>query len=183
LGGGAGAYFYFAGEDEPQRELTDVSSSAAPESRSPSSAPVPAAASTSAPEKPEVPAASPPRPVATNEPPPVATTSAAPDPAPAAPAPTVAPRTPQPAVPVSTPPAPAPASLPAASARFIRYAESIRVSGVFQGSPARALVDGRLVRSGDVLDPALGVSFVGVDVDTKHLILKDRTGAQVRVKY
>lgn len=72
---------------------------------------------------------------------------------------------------------------PQANARFVRYAEALRVSGVFQGSPARALVDGRLVRSGDVVEPNLGVSFVGVDAETKHLILQDGSGAQVRVKY
>jgi hypothetical protein len=72
---------------------------------------------------------------------------------------------------------------PNASPRFVRYAEALRVSGVFQGNPARALVDGRLVRSGDVIEPNLRISFTGVDSDTKHLILQDATGAQVRVKY
>ncbi len=72
---------------------------------------------------------------------------------------------------------------PAASPRFVRYAEGLSVSGVFQGSPARALVDGRLIRAGEVIEPRLGVSFVGVDAETKHLILQDSTGAQLRIKY
>lgn len=72
---------------------------------------------------------------------------------------------------------------PAPSARFVRYADALKVSGVFQGSPARALVDGRLVREGDVVDPVLGVRFKGVDADEKQLILEDATTAQVRVKY
>ena len=72
---------------------------------------------------------------------------------------------------------------PAASARFVKYAEGLSVSGVFQGSPARALVDGRLIRAGEVIEPRLGVSFVGVDAETKHLILQDTTGAQLRIKY
>jgi hypothetical protein len=79
---------------------------------------------------------------------------------------------------VSPPPAP-----PAPSPRFVRYAESIRVSGVFQGSPSRALIDGRIVRAGDLLDPALGIKFVAVDADTKHLILEEPSGARMRVKY
>ena len=77
----------------------------------------------------------------------------------------------------------APPPPPAANPRFVRYAEALRVSGVFQGNPARALVDGRLVRSGDLIEPVLGVTFVGVDAETKHLLLQDTTGAQVRVKY
>jgi hypothetical protein len=57
------------------------------------------------------------------------------------------------------------------------------ISGVFQGSPARAFVNGRLVRTGDELEPALGIKFVGVDAVTKYLIMEERTGAQLRVKY
>ena len=70
-----------------------------------------------------------------------------------------------------------------ASPRFVRYAEGLSVSGVFQGNPARALVDGRIIRAGDLIEPMLGVSFVGVDSEKKFLILEDTTGAQVRVKY
>ncbi len=75
------------------------------------------------------------------------------------------------------------AALPAPNARFLRFAEGVSVSGVFQGSPARALIDGRILRSGDLLEPVLGIQFVGVDSVTKHLILQDTSGAQVRVKY
>lgn len=86
----------------------------------------------------------------------------------------------EPSVPAAPVPPPPP---PSASARFVRYADSIRVSGVFQGTPARALVDGRIVRAGDLLEPALGIKFVAVDADTKHLILEEGSGAQLRVKY
>ena len=79
--------------------------------------------------------------------------------------------------------APATATAPAPSPRFVRYAEALVVSGVFQGAPARALVDGRIIRSGDVIEPMLAVTFVGVDAPAKQLILEDKTGAQVRVKY
>ncbi len=72
---------------------------------------------------------------------------------------------------------------PVASARLVRYAEGLNVSGVFQGTPARALVNGRLIREGDVVDPSLGIRFVGVDAETKHLVLEEASGAQVRVKY
>ena len=83
-------------------------------------------------------------------------------------------------------PAPVPSGpppVPKASARFVRYAESIRVSGVFQGSPARALIDGRLVRQGEIVEPSLGVKFADIDVEAKQIILEDAAGAQVKVKY
>ena len=79
--------------------------------------------------------------------------------------------------------APTAPAVPVAGARFVRYAEKMSVSGVFQGNPARALVDGRIVRSGDMIEPVLGIKFVGVDSETKHLILQDASGAQLRVKY
>lgn len=117
-----------------------------------------------------------------------------------APASNAAPKTntpPKPNVVISEPPKPATGATeayggaqtqeaeaaPAASARFVRYAEGLSVSGVFQGSPPRALIDGRIIRAGDVIEPMLGVSFVGVDAEKKFLILEDGTGAQVRVKY
>jgi hypothetical protein len=57
------------------------------------------------------------------------------------------------------------------------------ISGVFQGSPARAFMNGRVVRSGEEIESALGIRLIGVDAVSKHLILEERTGAQLRVKY
>lgn len=82
--------------------------------------------------------------------------------------------------PVAPPPPPPP---PVASAGFIRFSEAMTVSGVFQGTPARALVNGRLVRVGDEIEPSLRIKFVGVDAATKHLMLEEGSGAQLRVKY
>lgn len=82
--------------------------------------------------------------------------------------------------PVAPPPPPPP---PAASAAFVRFSEAMTVSGVFQGTPARALVNGRLARVGDEIEPSLRIKFVGVDAATKHLILEEGSGAQLRVKY
>lgn len=79
--------------------------------------------------------------------------------------------------------APADNSPPLPSLRFVRYAEGLNISGVFQGKPARALLDGRVVREGDVIEPNFGVSFVGVDAARKQLIFQDTSGAEVRVKY
>jgi hypothetical protein len=85
--------------------------------------------------------------------------------------------------PAPPPVPPGPPPIPKASARFLRYAEGIRVSGVYQGSPARALIDGRLVRQGEVVEPALGVKFSDIDAEAKQIILEDGSGAQVKVKY
>ena len=106
------------------------------------------------------------------------------------------PAAPEPPVPIAAaivasppvPPEPDPVSVaapkrPEPSARFVRFADALKVSGVFQGTPARALVDGRLVREGEMIDLALGIRFAGVDADTKYLILEDATTAQLRVKY
>ena len=75
------------------------------------------------------------------------------------------------------------APAPQANARFQRYAEGIRISGVFQGEPGRALIDGRLVREGEMVEPNLGIKFADLEPETKHLVLQDATGAQVRVRY
>jgi len=89
-------------------------------------------------------------------------------------------------LPPARPTAPAPPTEPAtpqANPRFVRYAEGIRVSGVYQGSPARALIDGRLIRQGELVEPALGIKFADIDVEAKKIILEDASGARVKVKY
>jgi hypothetical protein len=70
-----------------------------------------------------------------------------------------------------------------ASTAFRALIANAKVSGVFQGSPPRAFINGRLTRPGDVVDNALGVVFTGVDADRKQLLFKDRTGAVVARKY
>ena len=57
------------------------------------------------------------------------------------------------------------------------------MSGVFQGSPARALIDGRIVRQGEVVEPTLGIKFAEIDAEAKQIILEDASGARVKVKY
>jgi hypothetical protein len=84
---------------------------------------------------------------------------------------------PLPPGPVEPPPPPAP------SAPFMRFAEAMTITGVFQGSQARAFVNGRIVRSGEEIESTLGIKLMGVDAVTKHLILEERSGAQLRVKY
>jgi hypothetical protein len=70
-----------------------------------------------------------------------------------------------------------------ASAEFRTFVASAKVSGVFQGTPARAMINGRLVRAGESVSTALGIRFDGVDPAKRHLIFKDRNGAIVARKY
>lgn len=74
-------------------------------------------------------------------------------------------------------------TVPPPNARFVKWGTALKVTGVFQGSPARALIEGRIVREGELIEPLLGVKFAGVDAEQKQVILQDETGAQVRLKY
>jgi hypothetical protein len=75
------------------------------------------------------------------------------------------------------------AQLPKPRPEFIKFVESLKVSGVLQGNPAKAMISGRMFRVGAVIDPELGVSFVGVDSVQKFLILRDKTGAELHLTY
>jgi len=70
-----------------------------------------------------------------------------------------------------------------ASAEFRSFVANAKVSGVFQGTPARAMINGRLVRAGELIDAGLGIRFEGVDPEKRHLIFKDKAGALVARKY
>lgn len=70
-----------------------------------------------------------------------------------------------------------------ASAEFKAFVTSARINGVFQGNPPRALINGRTVRAGDLLDSTLGVVFQRVDASRKLVFFKDQTGAVVAKKY
>jgi hypothetical protein len=69
------------------------------------------------------------------------------------------------------------------SAAFENYVAGLRVSGVLLGSSPRALINGRTVHIGDVLDPVLGVRLVEVDGASRHLVFEDATTASIRARY
>lgn len=71
----------------------------------------------------------------------------------------------------------------AASATFRSFVANVKVSGVFQGTPARAVLNGRLTRSGETVDAALGIVFVGLDDERRNLVFKDRSGATVARRF
>lgn len=70
-----------------------------------------------------------------------------------------------------------------ASPAFKAWVAQAKISGVFHGSPARALVNGRTFRSGQVADETLGITFDHLDDETKSIVFKDRTGATVARRY
>jgi hypothetical protein len=70
-----------------------------------------------------------------------------------------------------------------ASAEFRSFVANAKISGVFQGAPARAMINGRLVRTGETVDAALGILFAGVDPVKRHLLFKDKAGTLVARKY
>jgi hypothetical protein len=70
-----------------------------------------------------------------------------------------------------------------ASAAFRSLIANAKVSGVFQGNPSRAVINGRLTRIGEVVDATLGVTFDGVDHQRRYLIFKDKSGATVSRRF
>jgi hypothetical protein len=71
----------------------------------------------------------------------------------------------------------------AASPEFRNFVANANIGGVFQGTPARALINGRIVREGQVLDSVLGISFDRIDANKKVIYFKDATGAVVSKDY
>jgi hypothetical protein len=71
----------------------------------------------------------------------------------------------------------------AASPEFRDFVANANIGGVFQGTPARALINGRIVREGQVLDSVLGISFDRIDANKKIIYFKDATGAVVSKDY
>ncbi len=72
---------------------------------------------------------------------------------------------------------------PVASAQFLAFVDGAVIGGVFQGEPARAFINGRTVRSGELVNERLGIVFVGLDDTRRKLIFRDDTGAEVVRKF
>lgn len=70
-----------------------------------------------------------------------------------------------------------------ASPEFRTFVANVKVSGVFQGAPARAMINGKLTRVGETVDGRLGIVFDGVDSAHRNLMFKDRSGALVGRRY
>ncbi len=83
-------------------------------------------------------------------------------------------------VPVVTPLPPAPVGPPVASAIFKAWVESLKISGVIATDRPRILIGGMAYAAGELVNPRLGISFVGYESATRLLIFKDKTGATVK---
>jgi len=70
-----------------------------------------------------------------------------------------------------------------ARAAFRHLGTDAKVTGVYQGSPPRALINGRLIRVGQMLDEGLEISFEGIDAENRILNFVDRSGARVSKRY
>jgi len=73
--------------------------------------------------------------------------------------------------PVEEPPPPPP------SDAFRQFVVNLRVNGVFQGEPARAMLNKKMYRTGEIVDEKLRITFYKVDGETRDLIFRDDTGA------
>ncbi len=82
--------------------------------------------------------------------------------------------------PAKVEPAPPP---PRPSAEFFSAIDRAVIGGVFQGTPAKALINGRTIRAGETLNEGLGIIFVGLDETRHKLIFRDGTGAEVIRKF
>jgi hypothetical protein len=98
---------------------------------------------------------------------------------------------PEPAAPLSTeeasvpaaPPAPAEVQRPEPSANFKAYVVNLKVNGVFQGENARAMLNGKMYRLGEVVDPKLGIVFLRLEPEDKRIVFEDSKGAIMSRRY
>jgi hypothetical protein len=72
---------------------------------------------------------------------------------------------------------------PAASAAFRTFVAGATIGGVFQGHPSRALINGTIVREGQMVENSLGISFERIDAANKVIYFRDTTGAEVSKNY
>lgn len=70
-----------------------------------------------------------------------------------------------------------------ASEAFLSFAMEAQIRGVFQGTPPRALINGKTYRVGQLVDISLGITFSGVDVEQRRIFFRDASGATVTKRY
>lgn len=74
-------------------------------------------------------------------------------------------------------------AVPDATPAFRTFVANAKITGVIGGTPPKVLLNGRLMRAGESVETALGITFDGIDPDRKLLIFKDKSGAIVTRKY
>ena len=72
---------------------------------------------------------------------------------------------------------------PVASPAFRAWTDDARITGVVSGASPRAIINGRLVRPGDVVDASTGIVFDGLDLERKTVVFRSREGAFTTKSY
>jgi hypothetical protein len=52
-----------------------------------------------------------------------------------------------------------------------------------QGTPLRAIINGKRVEEGDTINEKLVIRLVGLEIESRSLILEDKTKAQTKLRY
>jgi hypothetical protein len=91
------------------------------------------------------------------------------------PAPVEAKPVPEPPRPVVARPEPGPG--------FKAFVVNLKVNGVFQGENARAMLNGKMYRLGEVVDAKLGIVFLRVEPEDKRIVFEDAKGAIMSRRY
>ncbi len=85
---------------------------------------------------------------------------------------------------VETAPVPPPPALPAGpTAAFAGWITEVKVNGVFQGQPVRALINGRLIGMGERASVTPDVRLVDADVARRVLVFEEAGGARLEARY
>jgi hypothetical protein len=66
---------------------------------------------------------------------------------------------------------------PEGSPAFRSFVANAKISGVVAGAAPKMFINGRLVRIGETIDPALGVVFERIDAEKRQVIFRDKAGA------
>lgn len=74
-------------------------------------------------------------------------------------------------------------AVPNASAGFKAFVAGVKISGVYQGKPPRAFINGRLFRTGEMVEDLQEIYFDSIDEATRSLVFKDARGATVSRRY
>jgi hypothetical protein len=70
-----------------------------------------------------------------------------------------------------------------ASPAFRSWVAQLKIGGVFHGTPARAFINGRTYRAGQLVEEAMGITFDHLDTDAKSIVFRDRGGSTVSRRY
>lgn len=66
-----------------------------------------------------------------------------------------------------------------ANPAFTTFITNAKISGVVWGAKPSVFINGKLVRAGEIVDPTLGITFDGVDIEKRQVLFKDKSGATV----